>query len=811
MGDWRRALRQLGRRPRFSMLVIVTLALGIGATAAVFSVVNGVLIQPLPYPGSDRLISVWHRATFQGVVNRNTELSPPMYFAYAEHNETLEAFGVYSRSIANVTGLGNPEQVRTLVTTFEVLPALGVRPLLGRWFTAEDDRPGTANTAILTYAYWQQRFGGDPSVLGRTVDVDSQPREVIGVMPRGFDFAGSAGLIVPQRFDRGTALTAALGYFGLARVRSGVTLEQVNADLARALAAAGEEFGLSGAVERLQIAPAVRSLKQDVVGDVGNVLWILLGAIGLVLLIACSNVANLLLVRAEARGDELATRVALGATSNRIARLLLLESVTFGLIGGIAGLAVAFVVLRVLVALNPTNLPRVSEIAIDTHTLAFTLLVSVVAGALLGLAPTLRYLGSRSATRLGASGRSMTASRERHHAQSALVVVQFALAFVLLIGAGLTIRSFAALLAVEPGFSRPEHLQTLRVAISEIEVPQPERVVRLQAEMLDKLATLPGVEAAAFATALPTEFSGNMPVAAEGITPEGAFPGLRRSKFVSPNYFATLGTSLLAGRDFTWSDIYDQRDVAIVSSKMARETWGDVSTALGKRIRIGVGTSWREVVGVVDDVYEDGAAHDAPAMVYWRAGIFRVFSPDDVSRGITFAIRTNRAGTDSFVNEVEQAIWSVDRNVPVASVRTLQEAYERTLAPASFTLVMLGIAGAMALTLGIIGVYAAVAFTVTRRNREIGLRLALGAAERELQGLFVRHGLGLAVIGVVVGLAAAVGLTRLMSSLLFEVSPLDLPTYAAGAVVLLAAAALASLVPVRRALASNPVDALRSD
>jgi putative ABC transport system permease protein len=439
------------------------------------------------------------------------------------------------------------------------------------------------------------------------------------------------------------------------------------------------------------------------------------------------------------------------------------------------------------------------------------LLVSIAFGVVFGLAPMLKYAGSGAIATVWRGGRSLTLSRERHRQQSTLVVVQFALAFVLLIGAGLMIRSFWQLLAVEPGFARPEQIQTVRVAISATEVPEPERVVQTQREMLESISALPGVQSAAFATALPTEWSGNMSIAAEGITPPDEFPGLKRTKFVSPGYFATMGTPLLAGRDFGWSDVDGRRDVAIVSEKMARQTWGDAAGALGKRIRIGIGTPWREVVGVVGDVHEDGANSDPPAMVYWRAGIFQIFTPRDVSRDIAFAIRTDRAGTPSFVSELEHAVWSVDRNVPVASVATLRDLWERTLASTSFTLVMLGIAGGMAFALGVIGVYGAVAYTIVRRNREIGLRLALGARASDIQRQFVRHGVVLAAIGVTLGLAGAAALTRLMASLLFEVSPLDLPTYIAGAALLLLAAVLASAVPVRRALAKDPMESLRSE
>jgi predicted permease len=813
VAELQQTVRRLSHAPAFTLITALTLAIGIGATTAVFSVVNSVLIQPLPYPESDRLIAVWHRVTFQGVTGDNGEISAPIYYAYAEHHETFEAFGVFdiTRRVANVTGSGEPEQVGTFVVTHGVLPAFGVRPALGRWFTAEDDTLGTPETVILSYPYWQRRFGGDPAVLGRAINVDSRPREVIGVMPRGFDPGNGAELILPQRFDRGAMRVDRLCCVGVARLKPGVTVDQANADLAQTLAAVGDEYGLTNLVRELEAAPAARPLKQDVVGDVGNVLWMLLGAMGFVLAIACANVANLLLVRADGRSDELATRAALGATPSRIALLLLHESVMLGLVGGLLGLAFAFGTLQVLIALAPANLPRLDEIAIDRNALVFTAMVSLLSGVVFGLVPALRHVGSRSTTALASCGRSVSASRERNHAQNTLVVVQFALAFVLLIGAGLMIRSLQALLAVEPGFSGPEHVQTLRVAISATEVPEPERVVRTQREMLERISAIPGVDSAAFATAAPMQFGGNMPIAAEGVTPAGEFPGLRRIKFASPGYFSTLGIPFLTGRDFTWSDVYDQREVAIVSAKMARETWGDENAALGKRIQIGIGTPWREVVGVVGDVREDGTDDEAPAMVYWRAGIFRIFAPDDIdfSRGITFVVRTDRAGTESLIKEVQDAVWGVNRNLPVASVRTLQEIYAGTLASESFTLVMLGIAGGMALTLGVVGIYGVVSYMVARRHREIGLRLALGARSHDLQRLFVARGLVLGVTGVALGVAAAAGLTRLASSLLFEVSPVDPPTYVAGAVVLLAAAVLASYVPIRRALGADPVAALK--
>jgi putative ABC transport system permease protein len=811
MSDIRTAFRQFNRRPGFSLLAILTLGLGIGATTAVFSVVNSVLIQPLPYPDADRVVAVWQRATFQGVTTDSMNLSPPMYFKYAEHSETLQYVGVWSRGTANVTGLGEPEQVQTFVTTHEVLPALGIQPALGRWFSAEDDTPGSAETVILTYSYWQSRFGGDPGVIGRAVDVDSRPREVVGVMPRGFGWSNDPQLILPQRFDRGAVRVDTFNYYGVARLEAGVTIEQVNGDLTRALQATGDGFDVSGMVAGLELAPAVRSLKQDVVGSVDDMLWMVLGAIGLVLVIACANVASLLLVRADGRSDELGTRVALGASPRRIARLLLLESAALAAAGGALGIALAYGALRILITLNPANLPRLDEIAIDSDAVLFTVLAALVSGLVVGLAPVLRYGRGASTTRTGSRA---TATREKQRVQNALVVGQCALACTLLIASGLMIRSFVHLHDVDAGFVRPEQVQTLRIMISETEVPDLDSVVQMQKDMLDRVAALPGVDSAAFGSGLPTEQPNGSPIGVEGVTPEGEVPPIRRTKLVSPGYFGTLGISLLTGRDFDWTDVYDEREVAIVSAQMARETWGSADAALGKRIRIGATTQWREVIGVADDVYEDGTNQAAPSMVYWRTGVQYLFgmqAPPEVRRQITFAIRSDRTGTESFLAEVREAIWSVSRIVPLASIQTLEEMLGKSFAATSFTLVMLGIAGGMALLIGVVGIYGVIAYMAARRYREIGVRLALGARDRDVQMLFVRHGLLLAAIGVTIGVGASIGLMRLLSSLLFGVNAVDPVTYIVGATVLLIAAVFASYVPARRALSTDPLGSLKAD
>jgi predicted permease len=528
-------------------------------------------------------------------------------------------------------------------------------------------------------------------------------------------------------------------------------------------------------------------------------------------------VANLLLVRAEGRQRELAIRAALGAGWHRIARELLMESVTLAFLGGVLGLGLAYGGLRLLVAMSPANLPRIAEISIDPLVMEFAAATSLLSGLLFGLIPVVKYAGPRMAVDLQGvlrgGGRSVSQSRERHRSQNTLVVVQVALALVLVVGSGLMIRSFQALRNVQPGFSRPEQIQTMRISISSTQVEEPGLVIRMQNDILDKLAAIPGVTSAAFATALPMEmdFRGTDAVSAEDKISEGQLPPIRTDKFVSPGFFATLGTPLLAGRDFTWTDIYNKRDVALISRNMAREMWGEPSGALGKRIRIGSTGAWCEIIGVAGDVYDQGVNQKAPAIVYWRAGLQSSLTgvPGFVPRSVTFAIRSPRASTEGFLDQVRAAVQAVNPNLPLASVRTLGNLYNLSMARTSFTLVMLAIAAAMALVLGIIGIYGVISYAVSQRNREIGVRLALGAQPGQLQRMFVLQGLIMASIGVVVGLGSAIGLTRLMSSLLFGISSLDPITYATGAILLVLATLLASYLPARRGSLVDPMSALR--
>jgi predicted permease len=695
-----------------------------------------------------------------------------------------------------------------------------VQPALGRWFSEDDDTPDSEETVMLSHGYWQRRFGGDRSIVGRTLTVDLRPRRVIGVMPPDFRSPNpTAELILPLRFDRNKIFLGDFSFRGIARLKPGVTLQEANADVARMLPLWLDSWPTLPGIDRTlfrnaRFAPNLRPLKQEVVGDIGNVLWVLMGTIGLVLLIACANVANLLLVRAEGRQQELAIRAALGAGRGRIAREMLLESIALAVLGGGLGVALAYAGLKVLIAVGPATLPRLAEVGIDPLVLAFTATISVGAGLLFGLIPVLKYAGSHVATALRGVGRTSSYTRERHRARHSLVVTQVALALLLLIGAGLMIRTFQALRSVEPGFTEPEQVQLLRISIPETQVREPGRVMRVQNEMLDKLAAIPGVTSVGFASGAPLEgFNSNDVVYADGKTyAAGEIPAIRRFRFISPGYFQAAGTPLVAGRDFTWSELYEMRHVAIVSENMAREIWGDARAAVGKRIRNRMTDPWREIVGVAGDVYDDGVHQKATAFVYWPA-LMDTFWNDPIrpTRGGVFLIRSARAGTAAFLTEARQAVWSVNANQPVFLVRTLQELYDASMARTSFTLVMLAIAGGMALLLSIVGIYGVIAYAVSQRTREIGIRIALGAEPAGVKRMFVRHGLVLAGIGGTLGLVAAAGLTRLMSSLLFKTTPLDPATYAAVFTLLVLAAAVASYIPARRATAVDPGETLRAE
>ncbi|MGH9613442.1 MAG: ABC transporter permease, partial [Bryobacteraceae bacterium] len=717
-------------------------------------------------------------------------------------------------------GMGEPRQEAALLVSDGVLGVLGVQPVRGRRFTRKDDSPGSPETAMLTYGYWQRRFGGDSSVIGRRMMIDGKAREVIGVLPESFRFLDSKPeLILPLQLDRNKTFIGNFSYQSLARLKDGVSIAQANADVARMLRIMPRKFnpvpGISLKMfEEARIGPYVRPLKQDVIGDIGKLLWVLMGTVGMVLLIACANVANLLLVRAEGRQQELAIRAALGAGWSRIARELLFESVMLGIIGGALGLGLAYAALRLLAAIGPADLPRLDQISIDPRVLLFTFGLSLLAGVVFGLVPVFKYAGPRLGSVLREGGRSLSESRERHHARSVLVVAQVALALVLLISSGLMIRTFRALQQVQPGFRNPSQILTLRLSIPDAQVPEVQRVIQIYNDMSRKIAAIHGVASVGLANSITMDGStDNDPIFVEGRSyADGKLPPLRRFKFISPDWFKAMGNPLLAGRDLTWTDVYRERPVVLVSENLAKEYWGSPSAALGKRVRESPKAPWHEIVGVVWNERDDGVNQKAPTIVYWPMARKDFWSePETVQRSLAFAIRSPRTGSASFLSEIRQAIWSVDPDVPITGVRTVKEISSRSMARTSFTLVVLSIAGGMALLLGLVGIYGVISYSVSQRTKEIGIRMALGAPPETVRRMFVRHGLLLTAIGVGCGAVAAMALTRLMSTLLFDISPLDPATYGIVSVVLVAAALLASYFPAHRATKIDPVDALRAE
>ena len=503
----RHLIRRLLNLPMFTTVAVLTLAIGIGAHTAIFSVVNGVLLKPLPYDQPDELIVVDHVAP--GVSLEKAGAAAFLYFTYRDEARSVQNLGIWSDETVSVTGVGEPEEVRSLLVSQDVLTALRVRPSLGRLFSEKDDTPGSAETAMLTSGYWRTRFGGDPSVVGRRIVLDGKAREIIGVLPADFRFLDrKPSLLLPLRLDRSKTFLGGFSFSALARLKPGVTIAQASADLSRLIPLSLRRFPAFPGYdvkmfEAARLAPALRPLKEEVVGDVGAVLWVLMGTIGIVLLIACANVASLLLVRAEARQQELAIRAAIGAGWAQIARELLLESLVLAMIGGLLGLGFAYGATRLLVSMAPANLPRVENIGIDTSVLLFTLAVSLLAGVAFGLIPVLRYARPGLEGALRGSGRTISASKERHRARNTLVVVQVAMALVLLVSAGLMIRTFQALRRVDPGFTRPEEIQTLRISIPESQVPDPIAVVRMEQQILDQMAAISGVSSVALSSIVP--------------------------------------------------------------------------------------------------------------------------------------------------------------------------------------------------------------------------------------------------------------------------------------------------------------------
>jgi predicted permease len=819
--DLRFALRALVKRPLFSGVVVLVLALGIGATTAIFTLLDAVILSPLPFDDAGRLVSVRHTAPGLGV--QDAGQCAAWHFTYVDENRVFEDLGMIGGGSATLTGSDEPEVVPAMGVTSGVFRALRMRPVVGRIFTPEDDEPEAPNLVLLGYGYWQTRYGGDPDVVGRTIHANSQTWEIIGVMPSSLRSLGSdPALIFPFRFDRSTLFVGNIGFGGVARLLDGVTVEEANADGARLLPLAFEKFPggpVADFSEGARFAPNIQPLKERLVGNVANLIWILMVGVGVVLLIACANVANLFLVRADGKETEMAVRTAMGANRVRIGWEYLKESLLLGVLGGLGGLALAYGGLEALLATGSANLPRLDEVSLNTGVLLFALVVSLGAGAFFGMFPVLRFGRSGLVNSLKEGGRSGTTGKKRHRVQNGLAVSQMALALVLLVASGLMLRSFISLRNVEPGFHNPDNVLALRLFISGNDIAGAAEAAAMHEAIARRLAEIPGVTSVGLATAIPMGPGNNVnPLYVDGQDYSGDQTAtIHRHKWLGEGYLETLQIPLLLGRTFTWQDVHDRTPAVLVSESLAREYWGSPAAAMGKRVSVRPDpVRWHEVIGVVADVREDGLGQTPPLMVYWpqvTLAFWEGTTLDNVQtwRGMGYAIRSDRIGTAGFQDDVRAAIWEINPNLPVRGLQPLEDLMAGSIARTSFTMVLLGVAAGVALLLGIVGVYGVISYAVSQRSRELGLRMALGAQAGQVKGMVVRQGLILAGIGVTIGLGLAVGLTRLMSGLLFGVSPVDPLTFLAVAAGLTGVALVASYLPARRAASVDPMNTLRAE
>ena len=817
MHELRISLRRLLRTPGFTAIAIVTLGVGIGANAAIFSLVNGVLLRPLPFPESDRLVQIQHDAP--GLELREMGVSKPLYLRYRSEAKSFAAMGIYDDREVTITGGERPQRVRAASTTGSTFDTLGIPPLLGRSFVAGDSEPGAPPLAILGEALWNSRFGGDPTVLGRVVEVDGTSREVVGVMPASFHFPhAETELWLPRTIDPASMALGAFQERSIARLRDGETVESAQADLERLIAdleAAFPEERAVGVLRTAGFAVRVVPQREAEVGDLGESLLILLGGVGLILLIACANVANLFLVRTEGRHRELAIRGALGASRGAIVLGHLVESLLLAAAGGGLGLLLTAGAVQLLRRFAPAEVPRLEEVGIDGRVMLFTLLASAVAGVLFGTWPAFRASSPRFESALKEGSRGSSEGPRRLRARNILVVAQVALALVLLVGAGLMLRSLGRLVRVDPGFSA-ERVLSFAAPLPAAKYGDSERTARWLDQAVSELGALPGVEAAAAVRFAPLvgEITGSGYTLADRPPPtEQDLPPVFFENHVSPSYFETVGIPLVEGRMLERADWEERTGAVLVSRGLANRAWPGQS-ALGKRLwpgRPDEGDSprWYEIVGVVGDV-RTTTLQDEPHDIIYFPYLGHADHDHDVVPSMGFVLRTS-GDPKALVDAVRDRLWQLEPDVPVTSVRTLEELVRRARARTSFTVLLLSLASALALLLSLVGLYGVVSYLVTLRRREIGIRMALGADRAAVLRLVLGEGLWIAAAGAALGLVGAVLLVRALRTLLFQVQPFDPATFVATTLLLLGCCVLASLLPARRASRTDPQLALRDE
>jgi putative ABC transport system permease protein len=802
--------------PGFTAVAVLALALGIGANTAIFSVVNGVLLRPLPYEESERLVFLNERSQQM----EELSIAWPNYVDWRAQQSSFERIGVYNRNSYNLTGSGEPERLLAGQVSSDLFAALRARAALGRVFTGEEDQPGAAPVAVLSYGLWQRRFGGDPNILNQTITLNDRSYTVIGVMPAGFRFPNRVELWVPAGQLSGRAWQHRdnhPGLFGVAQLKPGVTIEQARADMERIALGLERLYPDTNRGHRITIKPLI----DVVVGDVRPALWVLLAAAGFVLLIACANVANLLLVRATMRQREMAIRAAMGASRSRLARQLLTESVMLALLGGGAGWLLSQWGMDLLLAIGASRLPRASEIHLDGSVLAFTAAASVLTGLLFGLATAWQAGRAPLQESLKEAGRSSVPGK--HRTRSALVIAEMALALVLLSGAGLLVRSFYRLNQVNPGFVY-DHLLSFSLSLPERIYKSPEQRTDFYSRLIQQLGALPGVQSVGIASGLPFGASNwQTPFVVEGrpIPPPAEVP-LLEACLVSPGYFRTMGIPLRAGRYFTEQDNRQHlmgRDLSrldeeakqvaglnamIIDEEFARRYWPD-ENAVGKRIRMGSTdpkAPLLTVVGVVGRVKMDRLSVESNRVQGYVPYFQFPFS------NMTVVIRS-AVEPAHMIAAVRQQVQSMDPNQPIYNIRTMEQLRADSIAPERLNLMLLGLFATLALVLAGVGIYGVVSCVVSQRTHEIGVRIALGAQRRDVLRLVVGGGMKLSLIGMVIGLGGALALTRLMSSLLYGVSAIDPATFVVISLLLAAVAFVACYIPARRATKVDPMVALR--
>ena len=807
------ALRGLWKSPGFALAALMTLALGIGATSAIFSVVKAVLLTPLPYDAPEQRVMVWSK----WVSFEKTWVSSQEVFDYRELARTMTDVAFWANTSQNLTEAGEPVRLTVGLVSANTFEVLGTRPLLGRTLTADDDRPNGPPVAVLGYGLWDAQFGGDRTLVGRRIMLNDVSVEVIGVMPEGFrlptDFTADAAeptaLWRPLRVGPSNLNRTAHTFYAAAVLAPGQTPETATAEL-RAITSRLTE---QGAYDRqMQFTAFAVGLDQEIRGELRPAMWLLMGGVGFLLLIACVNVANLLLVRGDARVREMAVRTALGASPTRLGRQLFTESVVLAIAGAVLGLGLAFVALGVLTSVDPTSLPPLAPVRLDMTVIAFTLLLAVVTTLLFGVAPAVRTLQVDLGESLREGSQHATVGSRRQRLRGVLVAVEVALAVVLVIGAGLMIRTLAALGDIDLGFN-PDRVLTLRVTIPGSRYATHQSVVNFFDELQERVATLPGVEAAGIVRALPLATAiGDYGVDIDGFEESPGREAKGHAQVVSHGAFDAMGARLVRGRWFNQSDTFASVPVAVVNETMARTYWTDPAAVVGGRIRLGsaLARPWATVVGVVADERHDGVI----GIVKEKFFIPHIQWPVATAGGdpvrSVFVVARTTGDPLSMAGAVRHEIRQMDASLPVASVRSMNDVVATALATPRLTGFLLGVFGAIALALAAVGIYGVLAYLVSQRTQEIGIRLAIGADRSRVLGMVLRQGLSLAAIGIVVGLIGAFALTRLMRGLLYEVRPNDPITFIAVAAALLLIALAASLLPARRATKVSPVIALRA-